>query len=211
MGGRRWSDRQRRGHLRRGGLRRGCGRHPHTPAQRALGDRDVADGQLIVYRMPGIRGDQINATAMLFLPTQAPPAGGWPLVVWGHGTVGWAPECAPSVQLQEHGKWVDGPNAALLAANLRMNTAVVAPDYEGLGPVAEGVPEGHGYYELSSEGKFDGLRRGRRAATPRRPAVGSMGAGRMVGGRLRRPGRGVGGAGAAHGLAVHGDRPSARR
>jgi hypothetical protein len=113
---------------------------------------DVADGQLVVYRMPGIRGDQINATAMLFLPTQAPPAGGWPLVVWGHGTVGWAPECAPSVQLQEHGTWADGPNAALLAAILKMNIAVIAPDYEGLGPVADGVPEGHGYYELSSEG-----------------------------------------------------------
>ncbi|MGV9215343.1 alpha/beta hydrolase family protein [Micromonospora sp. RB23] len=113
---------------------------------------DVADGQLVVYRMPGIRGDQINATAMLFLPTQTPPADGWPLVVWGHGTVGWAPECAPSVQLQEHGKWADGPNAALLAAILKMNIAVVAPDYEGLGPVADGVPEGHGYYNLSSEG-----------------------------------------------------------
>ncbi|MFY1683589.1 hypothetical protein ACN265_18820 [Micromonospora sp. WMMD730] len=113
---------------------------------------DVADGQLVVYRMPGIRGGQISATAMLFLPTQAPPAGGWPLVVWGHGTVGWAPECAPSVQLQEHGRWADGPNAALLASILKMNIAVVAPDYEGLGPVAEGVPEGHGYYELSSEG-----------------------------------------------------------
>ena len=46
----------------------------------------------------------------------------------------------------------DGPNAALLASILKMNIAVVAPDYEGLGPVADGVPEGHGYYELSSEG-----------------------------------------------------------
>ncbi|WP_431919234.1 hypothetical protein [Micromonospora wenchangensis] len=113
---------------------------------------DVADGQLVVHRMPGIRGGQINATAMLFLPTQAPPPGGWPLVVWGHGTVGWAPECAPSVQLQEHGRWADGPNAPLLASILGMNIAVVAPDYEGLGPVADGVPQGHGYYELSSEG-----------------------------------------------------------
>ena len=69
---------------------------------------DVADGQLVVYRMPGIRGGQVKATAMLFLPTQAPPDGGWPLVVWGHGTVGWAPECAPSVQLQEHGRWPTG-------------------------------------------------------------------------------------------------------
>ncbi|MEV4847337.1 hypothetical protein AB0K20_29485 [Micromonospora matsumotoense] len=38
---------------------------------------DVADGQVVVYHMPGIGGAQINATAMLFLPTQAPrPVGG---------------------------------------------------------------------------------------------------------------------------------------
>lgn len=113
----------------------------------------VADGRLLVYRMPGIRGNQINATAMLFVPKGAAPAGGRPLLVWGHGTVGWAPRCAPSVQLQEHGKWADGPNAALLASVLKMGITVVAPDYEGLGPAAAGVKEGHGYYDLSSEGK----------------------------------------------------------
>ncbi len=112
----------------------------------------VADGTLIVYRMPGIQGKQINATAMLFVPKGVPPAGGWPLLVWGHGTVGWAPACAPSVQLQEHNTWVDGPNAILLAAVLKMGVAVVAPDYEGLGPVADGVRAGHGYYHLSSAG-----------------------------------------------------------
>ncbi len=112
----------------------------------------VADGTLIAYRMPGIQGRQINATAMLFVPKGMPPAGGWPLLVWGHGTVGWAPACAPSVQLQEHNTWVDGPNAALFAAVLKMGVAVVAPDYEGLGPVADGIRAGHGYYHLSSEG-----------------------------------------------------------
>ncbi|MDH6145057.1 hypothetical protein P3T35_007107 [Kitasatospora sp. GP30] len=112
----------------------------------------VANGELIVYRMPGMQGKQVKATAMLFLPKKAPPAGGWPLFVWGHGTTGWAPHCAPSVQLQEHGTWADGPNAALLAAVLKMGIAVVAPDYEGLGPVSAGVTTGHGYYELSSEG-----------------------------------------------------------
>ncbi|MCM2580155.1 alpha/beta hydrolase family protein [Streptomyces meridianus] len=113
----------------------------------------VADGSLVVYRMPGIQGRQVNATAMLFVPKGAPPAGGWPLLVWGHGTVGWAPECAPSVQLQEHGKWVDDSNDTLLASVLRMGIAVVAPDYEGLGPVDRGVRPGHGYYHLASEGR----------------------------------------------------------
>ncbi|MER6355980.1 hypothetical protein ABT186_30220 [Streptomyces sp. NPDC001634] len=112
----------------------------------------VARGELIVYRMPGMQGKQVNATAMLFLPKKAAPAGGWSLFVWGHGTVGWAPQCAPSVQLQEHGTWADGPNADLLAAVLKMGIAVVAPDYEGLGPASAGVVPGHGYYHLSSEG-----------------------------------------------------------
>ncbi|WP_416984462.1 alpha/beta hydrolase family protein [Streptomyces sp. T028] len=112
----------------------------------------VANGELVVYRMPGIKGHQINATAMLFLPEKPPPANGWPLVVWGHGTTGWAPECAPSVQLQQHGTWADHPNDAVLAAILKMGIAVVAPDYEGMGPVSAGVTEGHGYYNLSSEG-----------------------------------------------------------
>ncbi|MER6845923.1 alpha/beta fold hydrolase [Streptomyces platensis] len=113
----------------------------------------VAEGKLVVYRMPGIQGNRIKATAMLFTPRKSPPAGGWPLLVWGHGTVGWAPECAPSVQLQEHKKWADGPNATLLAAVLKSGIAVVAPDYEGMGPSAAGVTAGHGYYDLSSEGR----------------------------------------------------------
>ncbi|MER7468147.1 alpha/beta fold hydrolase [Streptomyces sp. NPDC097981] len=112
----------------------------------------MADGKFLVYRMPGMQGNQINATAMLFLPRKAPPTGGWPLFVWGHGTVGWAPQCAPSVQLQEHNTWVDGTNDALLAAVLKMGIAVIAPDYEGLGPASAGVTTGHGYYDLSSEG-----------------------------------------------------------
>ncbi|MEU8568588.1 hypothetical protein AB0C51_09540 [Streptomyces pathocidini] len=112
----------------------------------------VADGRLLVYRMPGMRGNEVNATAMLFLPKKAPPPGGWPLFVWGHGTVGWAPQCAPSVQLQEHNTWVDGSNDELLASVLKMGIAVVAPDYEGLGPASAGVTAGHGYYDLSSEG-----------------------------------------------------------
>ncbi|MDX2681042.1 alpha/beta hydrolase family protein [Streptomyces sp. NY05-11A] len=111
----------------------------------------MADGKLLVYRMPGMRGNHVSATAMLFVPRKAAPAGGWPLFVWGHGTVGWAPRCAPSVQLQERNTWVDGSNDDLLAAVLKMGIAVVAPDYEGLGPESAGVM-GHGYYDLSSEG-----------------------------------------------------------
>jgi hypothetical protein len=113
----------------------------------------VADGSLVVYLMPGIHGKQIHATSMLFVPKGPVPSGGWPLMVWGHGTTGWAPHCGPSAQLQDHGTWIDKPNDAVLAAVLRRGIAVMAPDYEGLGPVADGVRLGHGYYNLPSEGK----------------------------------------------------------
>ncbi|MFW1949816.1 hypothetical protein ACG907_18195 [Acinetobacter bereziniae] len=32
----------------------------------------------------------------LFIPKGEVPKGGWPLLVWGHGTVGLADQCAPS-------------------------------------------------------------------------------------------------------------------
>ncbi|MEV4847346.1 hypothetical protein AB0K20_29535 [Micromonospora matsumotoense] len=50
------------------------------------------------------------------------------LVVWGHGTVGWAPECAPSVQLQ---------NTMLINDN-DVNLAVL---------------EGAGHYDVSTAGQ----------------------------------------------------------
>ena len=63
----------------------------------------------------------------LFIPQGTPPKGGWPLLVWGHGTVGLADTCAPSwagrlyIGVEHLDKWLDE------------GFAVVATDYEGLG------------------------------------------------------------------------------
>ncbi len=63
----------------------------------------------------------------LFLPKGTPPKGGWPLLLWSHGTVGIADRCAPSwtgyvAFHQEHlNHW------------LAQGYAIVASDYQGLG------------------------------------------------------------------------------
>ncbi len=63
----------------------------------------------------------------LFLPLkQLNLPGGWPLVVWAHGTTGVADACAPSRQ------GLNG-NEYFIAKLLAAGYAVVAPDYEGLG------------------------------------------------------------------------------
>jgi pimeloyl-ACP methyl ester carboxylesterase len=76
----------------------------------------------------GIDGKSPNVVSgVLFVPPGEPPAGGWPLMAWGHETAGMADICAPS--------WVGySPRIeAFLNAWLAHGVAVVATDYQGLG------------------------------------------------------------------------------
>jgi len=83
----------------------------------------------------------VEASGLLYLPRGKPPKGGWPLVVWGHGTMGIADVCAPSWKkpTPRDGTYVD--------AWLQRGFAVVAPDYQGLG--TRGV---HTYVQRKGEG-----------------------------------------------------------
>jgi len=74
--------------------------------------------------------DSQSATAVsgsLFLPKGTPPKGGWPVLVWGHGTVGLADKCAPSWNGRVY------RNAYYLNQWLKKGYAIVEPDYQGLG------------------------------------------------------------------------------
>lgn len=82
------------------------------------------------------------ASGLLYLPKGKPPPGGWPLVVWGHGTFGIADVCAPSW------KRPTPRDGAYADAWLKAGFAVVAPDYQGLGtkgvhPYLQRRPEGY--------------------------------------------------------------------
>jgi pimeloyl-ACP methyl ester carboxylesterase len=112
----------------------------------------ASTGQVFAYQMTGAKGQTINASAMLFTPRSAAPAGGWPLLVFGHGTVGWAQTCSPTSVIQGGSPWSYQDLVAALVS-LDKGYAVVAPDYEGLGPADLGVVAGHPYLNLESAGK----------------------------------------------------------
>lgn len=97
---------------------------------------------LLRYRMPAILGGETEANALLFIPQGTAPEGGWPVVVWAHGTTGVADGCAPS---RDYDQYEDKEYPAALLAQ---GFAVLAPDYEGLG--APGV---HPYLSLDSQGR----------------------------------------------------------
>jgi alpha-beta hydrolase superfamily lysophospholipase len=105
----------------------------------------LADGtstRLLRYRMEAVGGGLTEATALLFTPAGGPPAGGWPLVVWAHGTTGVSASCAPSLDFEGFG------SAPLVARLLAEGVAVLAPDYEGLGTSGR-----HPYYSRASHGR----------------------------------------------------------
>ena len=66
-------------------------------------------------------------TGAVFLPKGPAPRGGWPVVVWAHGTVGVATQCAPSLNPRS------SRDQQYLNTWLSLGFAVVAPDYAGLG------------------------------------------------------------------------------
>ncbi len=99
----------------------------------------AAISKLMTYKMLGVDGKEVNATALVFTPKTAAPVGGWPIVVWAHGTTGVADKCAPSAQ------GLQGTEA-LLKLLLAQGYVVVAPDYEGLGSAGN-----HPFLNLKSE------------------------------------------------------------
>ncbi|WP_168419230.1 alpha/beta hydrolase [Acinetobacter towneri] len=104
-------------------------------------DTVSASKTLMTYKMLGVNGQETQATALIFTPKTVKPSGGWPLVVWAHGTTGVADACAPSRQGLKGNEYFI---AKLLAAGY----AVVAPDYEGLGEPS--AKELHPFLNLKS-------------------------------------------------------------
>ena len=72
------------------------------------------------------KGERTDSAAV-FIPFGPTPEGGWPVVVWAHGTVGIAHDCAPSLNPRTP------RDSQYLNTWLSLGYAVVAPDYPGLG------------------------------------------------------------------------------
>ena len=105
----------------------------------------ASSSQLITYKMLGVSGNEVQATALLFKPKGTPPVGGWPIVVWAHGTTGVADKCAPSRSA------LGSDQQTLFTQLLNAGYVVVAPDYEGMNGVVTDT-ENHPFLNLKSEG-----------------------------------------------------------
>ncbi|WP_234036872.1 alpha/beta hydrolase family protein [Rhodococcus sp. P-2] len=83
--------------------------------------------QRVVYRTLRTADRWGDSSGSVFLPEGEPPAGGWPVISYAHGTLGSADQCAPSStgfgpgEIEPIERW------------LREGYAVVATDYSGLG------------------------------------------------------------------------------
>src|SRR5262245_14976784 len=79
----------------------------------------------ITYHSRSVKDADIEVTGLVAIPSTPPPAGGYPVISFAHGTTGIADECAPS----------RNPESEALLANALLDKGylVVATDYEGLG------------------------------------------------------------------------------
>lgn len=101
----------------------------HEPLQAHQSIPGAAENIRLLYSSTdGLDGKTaIVVSGGLFLPQGIPPEGGWPLLLWSHGTVGIADVCAPSWTgyVPFHQKY--------LKRWLQSGYAIVASDYQGLG------------------------------------------------------------------------------
>jgi len=80
-----------------------------------------------LYHSRAVDGTDVPASGVVLIPYGKPPAGGWPVVVWAHGTSGVGRMAAPSLRKDLYYGW-----QGLLEWPM-LGYAVIAPDYAGLG------------------------------------------------------------------------------
>jgi pimeloyl-ACP methyl ester carboxylesterase len=81
----------------------------------------------IIYHSLDATGGDVATSAAVLIPAGTPPAAGWPVIAWAHGTSGVARLCAPSAMKDVY--YGDEGLMPMVAAGF----AVVATDYHGLG------------------------------------------------------------------------------
>ncbi len=112
------------------------------PLEPTLGQARAGQQFRILYSSTdGMDGKTpVVVSGAFFEPTGTPPAGGWPLIAWAHGTTGMADICAPSWEARSY------RDVRYLNTWLGQGYAVVATDYQGLG-----TPGPHPYLAVRPE------------------------------------------------------------
>jgi len=81
----------------------------------------------ILYRSEAAAGAAVASSAAILIPAGNKPAGGWPVIVFAHGTSGVARQCAPSAMKDVYYGQLG------LFDFVKAGFAVIAVDYHGLG------------------------------------------------------------------------------
>ncbi len=91
-------------------------------------------GHRILYHSRNKDGDDIAVSGYALVPlSDHPPAGGYPVVAYAHGTTGMADRCAPSAGVESSLSRFRLDETLVTKTLVQMGYAVVATDYEGLG------------------------------------------------------------------------------
>jgi hypothetical protein len=81
----------------------------------------------ILYHSRSATGEDVAASGIVLIPGEGdPPAGGWPVIAWAHGSTGVARPCAPSL-MRNIGY------GSFLSMYVNLGYGIVATDYTGLG------------------------------------------------------------------------------
>lgn len=111
----------------------------------------------VMYVSTDEQGRSVAVTGLVYVPQANPPAQGFPVVTWAHGTNGMADQCAPSLDPASA-----LPSLSSLNALLDRGWVVTASDYQG-----EGTPPGLLPYlvgDLSARNTLDIVRAARQLA-----------------------------------------------
>jgi pimeloyl-ACP methyl ester carboxylesterase len=124
------------------------------PLTNAAALPSAARNLLVLYHSKSIDGRDIAVSGTVAIPAGEPPAGGWPVTTWAHGTTGIGPACAPSRDTPTGPEHLFlGMKQTLMDEYVKRGYVVVATDYEGLGgpdlhPFLQGESEGRGVLDI---------------------------------------------------------------
>ncbi len=94
----------------------------------------AASATTVIYRSRAIDGSPSVVSGDVLLPKGTPPAGGWPVVAWGHVTTGAGDGCAPTNATVGEAEFERKTRSAVVAQRLlQRGIAVARTDYEGIG------------------------------------------------------------------------------
>jgi pimeloyl-ACP methyl ester carboxylesterase len=110
---------------------------------------DAAENLLVLYHSRTLAGQDTAVSGTISIPPGQPPAAGWPVLNWTHGTTGVADICAPSRDAPGHPSHIYNQLAdAMLNQWVKRGYVVLKTDYEGLG-----TPGSHPYLVGASEAR----------------------------------------------------------